>query len=328
MPIKDTQETYLFKVKQKWGDRYDLSQIVYIRSIDKIRVGCYEHGFWEPTAGNFLSGKGCSVCGRDKLAELFTSSQEEFLQKAQDVHGAEKYDYSLVKYKGNKQHVKIRCKEHGEWEQLPSNHLKGYGCITCAANQRGLEQRMTNDEYIKRLRDVHGDRYDYSLVSYQGLSRRVDVICYEHGKFSMFANVHLGCKTSKPADCPKCAKYGYNKAEPGILYVLSDGAAITKVGITNKRLFQRVKAVSKSSGSNFVVCTSYHADNGEVPDIVETLILKELRGIYKQPSNKFDGCTECFLNVDRPALLNRIEELISQQSKEHHSSNNQAAQAA
>ena len=52
---------------------------------------------------------------------------EEFIKKAREVHG-DKYDYSKVEYVDSKTKALIICKEHGEFWQRASNHLKGVGC--------------------------------------------------------------------------------------------------------------------------------------------------------------------------------------------------------
>lgn len=57
---------------------------------------------------------------------------EEFINKAKAVHG-DKYDYSKVEYVNNKTEVCIICPEHGDFRQLPSNHLRGHGCKYCRA---------------------------------------------------------------------------------------------------------------------------------------------------------------------------------------------------
>jgi hypothetical protein len=60
---------------------------------------------------------------------------ELFIEKATIIHG-DKYDYSNVNYKNNSTKIIIICKEHGEFEQTPNNHLYGYGCGKCAKNTK------------------------------------------------------------------------------------------------------------------------------------------------------------------------------------------------
>ncbi len=59
------------------------------------------------------------------------TNRKGFIRKAQAIHGEDKYDYSKVIYVSTHEKVKIRCVEHGIFEQSPSNHLRGYGCRDC-----------------------------------------------------------------------------------------------------------------------------------------------------------------------------------------------------
>ena len=57
-------------------------------------------------------------------------NKETFIQKAKEVHG-NKYDYSKVVYIDSVTKISIICKKHGEFEQLPVSHLRGFGCKNC-----------------------------------------------------------------------------------------------------------------------------------------------------------------------------------------------------
>ena len=118
-------------------------------------------------------------------------STEEFINKARAVHG-DRYDYSKVEYVDNKTEVCIICPEHGEFWQKPKNHLSGYGCPICSGRKK-----MRTIDFIKRAKQVHGDKYDYSKADYKGNSEEVCIICPEHGEFWQRAGNHLkgfGCK--------------------------------------------------------------------------------------------------------------------------------------
>lgn len=54
-----------------------------------------------------------------------------------------------------------------------------------------MSRRLTTDEFIARSREVHGDRYDYSLVEYVRNHRKVTVICREHGPFDVAPSAHM-----------------------------------------------------------------------------------------------------------------------------------------
>lgn len=57
-------------------------------------------------------------------------STERFIEDSTNVHG-DRYDYSKVEYVKNSIKVCIVCPEHGEFWQIPKNHLKGCGCPIC-----------------------------------------------------------------------------------------------------------------------------------------------------------------------------------------------------
>jgi len=121
-------------------------------------------------------------------------TNDDFIKKSIKIHG-DKYDYSLVKYNGQKNKVKIICPIHGVFEQLPDNHYK-YNCLECSG-----KKKKTNDEFIKRSIRIHGNKYDYSLIDYINCSTKVKIICPIHGVFEQSSDVHIFYKCG----CPKCS---------------------------------------------------------------------------------------------------------------------------
>ena len=114
-----------------------------------------------------------------------TDKTKEFIAKAKAVHG-DKYDYSKVNYVNSFTKVTIICPKHGEFEQTPNLHLKSQGCPNCYGNKK-----MTIEEFIKRAKEVHGDKYDYSKVKYVNALTKVTIICPIHGEFEQTPAKHL-----------------------------------------------------------------------------------------------------------------------------------------
>ena len=116
---------------------------------------------------------------------------EEFIKESKEIHG-DKYDYSLVDYKNNSIKVNVICKKHGIFETYPSNHIhKNYGCQKCSKNYK-----PNTIEYIKKVKNIHGDKYDYSLVEYKNAHKPIIIICKKHGIFEISPNKHIigqGC---------------------------------------------------------------------------------------------------------------------------------------
>ena len=122
--------------------------------------------------------------------------KEKFIEKAREIHG-DKYDYSKVEYINNRTKVCIICPEHGEFWQAPTKHLSGSRCKKCFSKKQSLKRLLTKNEFIEKAKEVHGDKYDYSKVEYNGVRNKVCIICREHGEFWQTANDHLkgcGCK--------------------------------------------------------------------------------------------------------------------------------------
>ena len=117
---------------------------------------------------------------------------EGFIEKARKVHG-DKYNYSKVEYHNNHEKVCIICPEHGEFWQRPSGHLRGRSCPICSG--RYMDTKL----FIKKARDKHGNKYDYSKTEYIGDKKKVCIICPEHGEFWQDPYSHL---TS--CGCPIC----------------------------------------------------------------------------------------------------------------------------
>ena len=57
-------------------------------------------------------------------------------------------------------------------------------------------KKLTTDEFIKKAREIHGDKYDYSKVEYKKAIEKVCILCPEHGEFWQKPSDHLtgyGC---------------------------------------------------------------------------------------------------------------------------------------
>jgi len=121
-------------------------------------------------------------------------NKEIFIKESKKVHG-DKYNYSKVEYINSRTKIQIKCLEHGFFEQLPSNHIRGYGCPRCAINNRTTKQKI----FIKEAKKVHGDKYDYSKVEYVNNHVKVAIICQKHGIFLQEPQNHL-----RNHGCPNC----------------------------------------------------------------------------------------------------------------------------
>ena len=117
----------------------------------------------------------------------------QFVEDAQKIHG-DKFDYSEVEYVNTHTPVRIKCRRCGVvFLQSPANHLVGRGCPRCSKKQ--THKRVTQEMFIARARELHGDKYDYSKTDYQDMRSKVLIVCPRHGEFWQRAQslfVHQG----------------------------------------------------------------------------------------------------------------------------------------
>jgi len=169
-------------------NKYDYSLTNYISKNRPVKIICKEHGVFELTPqSHFFKRVGCKLCkGRVKTTD-------DFIKKSNLIHNY-KYDYSLSYYTGNKNKVKIICKEHGIFEQVANYHLSGGGCSICG----GKNPKTTND-FLDNSILIHNNKYDYSLVDYKNNKTKVKIICKEHGIFEQVPYSHIN-----GSGCPSC----------------------------------------------------------------------------------------------------------------------------
>lgn len=127
-------------------------------------------------------------------------SKESFVAKANIIF-ENKYDYSKVNYVNSSTLVDIICPIHGMFKKTPNHHLNGQGCPICAKIARVEKKTLSNEEFIEKVRKVHGEKYDYSKTKYTGRRKLVTIICPTHGEFKQIANNHL-----QGEGCPICGK--------------------------------------------------------------------------------------------------------------------------
>jgi hypothetical protein len=60
--------------------------------------------------------------------------------------------------------------------------------------------KLNAEEFIRRTRTLHGDRYDYCRVNYINNYTPVTIICKKHGSFKQKPLVHL-----RGSGCSRCS---------------------------------------------------------------------------------------------------------------------------
>ena len=193
---KPSKEELIRRAKEVHGEKYDYSKVEYVNSKTKIKIICPIHGEFEQRANDHLRGQGCPKCADEHRNDRKKLTKDIFIERAQKIH-KNKYDYSLVNFSTNKDKVTIICPEHGPFEQAVDKHINArHGCPKCAPNYK-----LTREDFLERAREVHGEKYDYSLIVYKGVDTKVKIICPEHGAFEQSPYSHV----NRGFGCPKCS---------------------------------------------------------------------------------------------------------------------------
>lgn len=182
---------------------------------------------------------------------------EAAIAKARALHG-DKYDYSSTVYSGMNNTIVYRCQKHGLITQKAQYHLiNGNGCPYCAKERKFLP-RTTKERFLAESLKAHGDKYDYSKVDYQGVDKKVCIVCPVHGEFWQTPWNHINFHNG----CPSCAQ--------------------------NRRLTLELflEAARKKHGDKYDY-SSVHIDTVRKPVLIKCPIHG---GFYQSPGSHMIGC--------------------------------------
>ena len=298
----DKLKVFIEKASAKHDNYYTYDSAIYVNNHTKLEISCPKHGKFMQTPGNHLSGSGCKACGYAKVSKkLSKEASEEFIENASKLHGS-KYDYSKVRYNGNKNPVIITCTLHGDFNQSPNSHLNGRGCKTCGYIKLSENSTNTTEEFITKAQKIHGSRYDYNNTNYTTSRAKVEIMCKIHGKFRQVPAKHLSGQ-----GCSLCGA----GTDGDLLYIWRVNNSDTyKIGITSARLGdRRIKEVASSFTALATECIT-----PSIVCMINTVNAKEIESKLLQkfntaPSNipnSISGYTE-FRTLTNAELAEALE---------------------
>lgn len=145
---KISRDEFIARARELHGERYEYRDVPSdLRvSSDSIEITCRVHGvLFRQSASTHMHGHtGCPECksllqtgpahlrGSHKARSEVT---DDFVSRARLVH-EDRYNYDECDYRNAYKKVRIRCGDHGVFEQAPGNHLRGSGCPSCATAEK------------------------------------------------------------------------------------------------------------------------------------------------------------------------------------------------
>ena len=132
-----TLEKFIKKSNKVHENKYDYSSTIYVNNTTKVSIICPTHGMFKQNPKEHTSGQGCKECNKER--RKLSNPIEKFIE----IHG-NKYSYSFVNYINMITKVSITCPAHGNFNQLPKNHIEGKGCPKCKCNISKGEKMIIN----------------------------------------------------------------------------------------------------------------------------------------------------------------------------------------
>ena len=225
---------------------------------------------------------------------------ETFIEKARSLEHCANYDFKKSVYKAYNKKLVVTChvkdengNEHGDFLITPGHLFEGQGCPVCRYIKSAKSKRRTFDELVNDAKKVHGDKYDYSLITdYKNDRIKYPIICPEHGIFYQTMNNHITGKQG----CPTC---GRNLADE-------------KRRLTTEEFVEKARKVH---GNKY----DYSKVNYVASDEKVCIICPEHGEFWQTPSNHLMGqrCPQCG-NISR-GILKRLttEEFVEKARKVH-----------
>lgn len=129
-----TTETFIKKAKETHKRLYDYSNVDYVNSATKIVITCVDHGNFEQTPNNHLTGQGCPACALEEKINRVTKTRlttTQFIKRASQVHN-NLFSYNNTKYVSSIKPIIVTCIHHGDFQiKRAEKHLYGQGCPSC-----------------------------------------------------------------------------------------------------------------------------------------------------------------------------------------------------
>jgi predicted GIY-YIG superfamily endonuclease len=257
---------FVEKAVEVHGKQYDYSLVKYINNRINVVLICKLHGQFEQNPSSHLQGSGCKTCAYDKIKKDNWIDKKEFEKRCYEKF-KDRYSYDISGYEGLHSNITVNCQLHGEISINAKSHLQSTGCRKCTneLKSRNNHNKKSTEDFLDKIKEVHEDKYDYSLITIIHSSfSEIDIICKSHGKFKQRYNSHragYGCST-----CAKMCQYGFysvknaerNKDKwiniEGTFYVLNVDNKFIKIGIT-KNLKRRLKEHRKNYNNAELILT-------------------------------------------------------------------------
>ena len=202
-----TQADFILLSEKKYGkDVFKYDYVVFVNMKTPVILICsYGHQFKVSPDVHLRpeSLGGCKECQAKATSLRNSYTQGEWIELARIEHD-NYYSYERTKYCGSDTKVVITCPRHGDFEQLPTSHLMGYGCPTCGFESMAQSKLLTEEDVsdiFAKARNIHSGRYEYMRIFRIEGRLYIEMRCPRHDVISQRLDHHLhghGCIQCTP----------------------------------------------------------------------------------------------------------------------------------
>ena len=236
-----------------------------------LNIYCKKHNkYFNQSKKSHLQGHtACPLCKLEKQKNRDTSNMKvevkdinSFIKKAKEIHG-DKYNYKTSKYISMFEKLDIYCNKCKKiFPQTPNDHIhKRNGCPICKINNLSDKFALEKDDFLKRAKKIHGDKYEYDLSNFVNSNTKIEVFCKIH-------NLKFEITPGKLLNGHGCYECGKDNIRLNLKDVISQSKKIFK----NKYNYDNSKIFYKNKKTYFTFfCKSCNVE-------VEQRVDKHLKG--------------------------------------------------
>jgi len=188
--------------------------------------------------------------------------------------------------------------------------------------------KLTTESFIKKAREIHGLKYDYSKVEYILSTKKIKIICKKHGQFLQEANAHLcgnGCKICYFENVGNLKRKNIDKFITESKKKFGDKYDYSKVVYINNKT--KVEIICPIHGSFFIRPNDHLSQNQGCNECGGTKKLTLEKFIEKaniKHKNKYDYSLieEYKNNLQLVPIICPLHGLFHQNTKAHYSGGN------
>lgn len=289
-------DRFLKEASEMYGDKYTYSIPQDFRMGKDITIKCRDHGVFKKIPTYFLQGDlGCKSCLSERRA---LQSLQAFKEKASKLYeGFYDYSKSSEGYQSTASKIDVICPRHGLFNIKAASHLDGYSCLKCSYH-------LSAEDFANKANKIHGTRYDYSLVEYEGSFTKVKILCKDHGVFEQTPSAHFqgtGCKNCTMefrsySFVDRYTNYPEQGSKKGFLYLMEvegNGETFIKVGVSTE-MRKRINSYRREENYTFTLIKSWTTTRLISAQVENTVMSwKRSEKLHYWPRKNFDGRSEC-----------------------------------